>query len=68
MVVMLSPVEPQYQTVALVADIVFQNVMACRVFRLLRLGILCEDAEEMSYSLDLSPSQSSTEDIPLAGL
>ena len=44
MAVLLSPVvSAQFQGVAIVADVVFQNMMACQVFRLLRLKILCDD-------------------------
>lgn len=45
-----SSVSPQYQAVALVADVVFQNTMACRVFRLLRLGILQDELRTTTYS------------------
>ncbi|KAK7689897.1 hypothetical protein QCA50_006536 [Cerrena zonata] len=58
-----SSVEPQYQTVALVADIAFQNVMACRVFRLLRMGIIYESPS--TCSLDLPSGSFSVEDFPL---
>lgn len=45
-----SSVSPQYQAVALVADVAFQNTMACRVFRLLRLGILQDKLRTTTYS------------------
>lgn len=41
--VLSSSVPSQYQIVALVAGVVFQNVLASHVFRLLRIGILQKD-------------------------
>ena len=60
MAVLLSPVvSAQFQGVAIVADVVFQNMMACQVFRLLRLKILCDDdtASIVAPSLSETPGQ-----------
>lgn len=51
-VVLSSSVEAPYQHTAVFFDIVFQNIMTCQVFRLLRLGILYEDPKICSDSMD----------------
>ncbi|KAK7689896.1 hypothetical protein QCA50_006535 [Cerrena zonata] len=56
-VTLSSSAPPQYQAVALVADVVFQNAMACHVFRLLRLGFLQNDSTSLDILSCKSPLQ-----------
>lgn len=52
MVVMFVPaVPPSLQGCMVFPSLAMQNVMACRVFRLLRLGFIEEHQEATSYSV-----------------